>query len=146
MKTSIYIKSSFDYITFIPKHRPKTPLRGYSSEVIVEISGPLSEKDIIIDFSELKRIVRETIKKLDKKIIVYKKYVKILDNNAIIEDPKNKYFLKIPLENVIILDFEGTSEMLSYYLVRDILKKLPSGFKVKIRISEGFNKGSICEL
>ena len=114
-------------------------LHGHLYTVKVEISGSLDEKKgVLLDFRELKELVKEQIAPLDHRILLAEnsptsKISKEEDGYSISVCEKSYFF---PLEDVVLLPIPATTcECLARYLRDEIRKKLPN-FDVQVTLEE----------
>ncbi len=127
-------------------------LHGHTYAVHAKILGKLDEKGIIIDFSELKKILREITDELDHHILIpdkssMAKIKKDEENVEIIALSKRFVF---PISDCVFLPIESTSaENLSIYILNQVLKRLnlpKSVSSVEIGVDEGYGQGAkICK-
>jgi 6-pyruvoyltetrahydropterin/6-carboxytetrahydropterin synthase len=102
-------------------------IHGHSYELLVTVAGhpvsdPRSPKlGMVMDFGDLKKIVRETIvDKFDHALVVNKDM-----------DPAYIEQLKKENERLILLDYQPTSELMITDFARRIKKRLPPEIKLK---------------
>ena len=104
-------------------------IHGHSYRLAVTVAGePVAEenspkKGMVIDFTDLKRIVGEII--IDKF-----DHALVMSRGAALADEIQKAY-----GNVVVVDFQPTSEMLAIHFARIISCKLPEGislFSVKL--------------
>lgn len=102
-------------------------IHGHSYELMVTISGhPVSDTNspklgMVMDFGDLKKIVRETIVDIFDHALVL--------NSSMPDDLIEK--LSENFERIILLDFQPTSELLIAHFANIIMEKLPSDVKLK---------------
>ncbi len=127
-------------------------LHGHTYAVHAKIFGKTDEKGIIIDFSELKKILREITDELDHHIL-------IPDKSSIAEIKKDKDSVEVnalgkrfvfPISDCVFLPIESTSaENLSFYISNQVIKRLnlPKTItSVEIGVDEGYGQGAkICK-
>ncbi len=141
-ETGIFIEEDFDYAHFIPQHATCFPLHGHTAKLEIILKGEKRELDMIIDFGELKKMVRDAIKALDHKLIVSKKYVKEI-NEELVTIQYGKFFVVAPIEHVYLMENEVTTENLSEEVCRILTKTLPSNIhEIEVRVYEGNRKGA----
>lgn len=99
-------------------------IHGHSYRMAVTVIGePVAEenspkKGMVIDFTDLKRIVNETITdRFDHALVMSR-------DSSLAEQIEKVY------GNVIIVDFQPTSEMLVSYFAKIISERLPEGVKL----------------
>ncbi len=109
-------------------------LHGHTFKVNVEVEGEVNpETGFVIDFSILKKIVKEVIEEYDHKVIVPKKDV-------------NETFLKGKFKGEVkILDYpEASTEYIALDIARKIHVKL--NMPVKVKLFEGLGNYVIVEI
>jgi len=109
-------------------------LHGHTFKVNVEVEGVVNpETGFVVDFSVLKKIVKEVIKEYDHKVIVPKK-----DVNEIFLQGKFKGEVKV-------LDYpEASTEYIALDIARKIHVKL--NMPVKVKLFEGLGNYVIVEI
>jgi len=141
-RTGIFIEEDFDYAHFIPSHPKCFPLHGHTAKIKIKLIGEKKEFDMIVDFGELRSIVKNALSRLDHKLIVSKKYVKRIEN-GIVSIEYSKFNLKIPHEHVYIMENEVTTENLSEEICKLLLSVLPNNVKsIEVNVYEGNRKGA----
>lgn len=139
----IFIEADFDYSHFIPEHRKCYPLHGHTSKVVVYLYGKLAELDMILDFAEAKRLVKDAISIIDHKLVTGKKYV-TQESDDIVIVSYGKFRFELPKDNVFIIDGEATSENIAKALANYIISKVPENIhEVQVQVYEGVNKGAV---
>jgi len=109
-------------------------IHGHTFRVNVEVEGEVDpETGFVIDFSVLKKIVKEVIEEYDHKVIVPKKDV-------------NETFLKGKFRGEIkVLDYpEASTEYIALDIARKIHEKL--NMPVKVKLFEGLRNYVIVEI
>ena len=139
----IFIEADFDYSHFIPEHRKCYPLHGHTSKVIVYLYGKLVGLDMILDFAEAKKLVKDAISIIDHKLITGKKYV-IQESNDMVIVSYGKFRFELPKDNVFIIDGEATSENIAKAIANYIMTKAPENVhEIQVQVYEGVNKGAV---
>jgi 6-pyruvoyltetrahydropterin/6-carboxytetrahydropterin synthase len=138
----------FSSAHIIPEYEKCGRLHGHSYAVHIKIVGEPDNKGIIVDFTLLKRTLKEIADKLDHKILIPEK-----NNIAKIEKQResvkivslNKEYV-FPIEDCIFLPISSTSaENLAEYVLDLFLKKIKLPKKVKsieIGVDEGYGQGA----
>jgi 6-pyruvoyltetrahydropterin/6-carboxytetrahydropterin synthase len=123
-------------------------LHGHTYAIHAKITGKPDEKGIIIDFSQLKEILREIANELDHHVLIpeesriseIKKEEKFVEIQAL----KKRYLF--PYEDCVFLPIRSTSaENLSKYILKQLIDriKLPKGIKnVEVGVDEGYGQGA----
>ena len=145
---SIFIEDpsfAFDYAHILPLVEKCSLLHGHTSSVMVELVGQM-EHNMLLDFGEAKKIVKDVISVIDHKFFINKKYVIKEDQshyNISFDGPKGKFNLQMPKNTTYLLGGEATVENLSTEIVRMLSQKLPKNVEaIGVYIYEGFNKGA----
>lgn len=138
----------FSSAHIIPEYEKCGRLHGHSYAIHIKIVGKLDNKGIIVDFTQVKKNLKEIADKLDHMILIPEK-----NNAAKIEKKKesvkiisiNKEYV-FPREDCIFLPIVSTSaENLASYILDLFLKKMkfPKTIKlVEIGVDEGFGQGA----
>ncbi len=112
---------------------------------MVEIIGSM-KNNLVIDFSDAKRLVKEVISELDHKFFINKKYVVEESEEhyrVAFDGPKGRFDISIPKHTSYMLDGEATVENLSTEIIRLLMKKMPSNIDaLGVYIYEGVSKGA----
>ncbi len=136
---------AFDYAHILPLVEKCSILHGHTSLVMVELVGQM-ENNLLIDFGEAKKIVKEAISIFDHKFFINKKYLKEEDTSHYqiqFEGPKGMFDLQVPKNTTYLLEGEATVENLSTELIKILAPRLPKNVEaVGVYIYEGYNKGS----
>ena len=145
---SIFIEDpslSFDYAHILPLVKKCSILHGHTSTVMVEIIGKM-ENDLVIDFSEAKRLIKEAINELDHKFFINSKYLLKEDDLYYFvrfNGPQGYFDLQMPKSTVYLLPDEATVENLSKEIIRLLAPKMPNNIEaLGVYIYEGVNKGA----
>lgn len=148
-KASLFIEDDslhFDYGHALPGSTTCSVLHGHSSRVSAEIFGHVGPNGMIIDFGEAKAAIKETLRLVDHKFIIGRKYVADHSAKSVhvkFEGPNGAFDLKMPPSQVVILDAEATSENIARFVAGKLLEALPHGADaVKLFFFEGVNKGA----
>ncbi len=131
-------KLLFSASHIILKHKKCSQIHGHTYGIRVKIYGRL-KNDMIVDFLDLKKILKDIIKKYDHRVILPKKNI-IVKNDMVIFD---KY--SFPNEDVIILKYNNiTAENLALELHKELTEKLKSYSnisKIELCVDEGYGQG-----
>ena len=104
------------------------------------------KNNLLIDFGEAKRIIKNAITILDHKFFINRKYLKNEDSShyqIAFEGPKGMFDLQVPKDTTYLLEGEATVENLSTEIIKILAPKLPSNIEaVGVYIYEGYNKGA----
>jgi 6-pyruvoyltetrahydropterin/6-carboxytetrahydropterin synthase len=153
MESYIYIDGWKEKIRFssahvIPEYEKCGRLHGHTYAVHIKLFGKPDNKGIILDFSIIKELLNNIVKKIDHKIIIPKNskfaHIKINDNYLNMETLGKNYVF--PIEDCIILSIDSTSaEKLSMYILDKFIEKIKlysNLSKIELGIDEGFGQGS----
>src|SRR6187549_2518353 len=145
---SIFLEDSslaFDYAHILPLVEKCSILHGHTSTVMVEIIGKMVN-NLVIDFSEAKRIIKDTLSILDHKFFINKEYVYKEDSihyyisYAVFCLKKKK---KLPKDTTFLMPGEATVENLSSIIIQLLSSKMPPNLEaLGVYIYEGVNKGA----
>jgi len=145
---SIFIEDpsfAFDYAHILPLVEKCSILHGHTSSVMVELVGEM-KNNLLIDFSDAKKIIKEIISVLDHKFFINKKYLVKEDNihyRIAFDGPKGMFDLQVPKNTTYLLDGEATVESLSTEIIKLLIPKMPANIEaVGVYIYEGYNKGA----
>lgn len=145
---SIFIEDpslAFDYAHILPLVEKCSIIHGHTSTIMVEIIGEM-KNNLVIDFSEAKKIIKEALYQIDHKFFINKKYLKKEDNDHFFiefDGPKGNFDLKVPKYTTYLLDGEATVENLSTEIISMLADKMPDNVQaLGVYIYEGVNKGA----
>ncbi|MDX1596440.1 MAG: 6-carboxytetrahydropterin synthase [Nitrosopumilaceae archaeon] len=136
---------SFDYAHILPLVEKCSILHGHTSSVMVDLVGQM-KNNLLVDFGEAKKIIKEVIGIFDHKFFINKKYLKSEDESHYrigFNGPKGMFDLQVPKHTTYLLEGEATVENLSTEIIKLLSPKLPENIEaVGVYIYEGYNKGS----
>lgn len=136
---------TFDYAHILPLVEKCSILHGHTSSVMVELVGQM-ENNLLIDFGEAKKIIKEVITIFDHKFFINEKYMKnSTDTHYTIsfDGPKGMFSLQVPKDTTYLLKGEATVENLSSEIIKLLEPRLAANIEaVGVYIYEGYNKGS----
>ena len=145
---SIFIEDpsfAFDYAHILPLVEKCSILHGHTSTVMVELVGEM-KNNLLIDFSEAKKIIKAVISILDHKFFINKKYLTKEDDlhyRIAFDGPKGMFDLQVPKNTTYLLKGEATVENLSTEIIKLLVPKMPQNIEaVGVYIYEGYNKGA----
>src|SRR3989454_6217329 len=128
---SIFIEDpslAFDYAHILPLVEKCSILHGHTSTVMVEIIGQMTN-NLVIDFSEAKKIIKDTLNVIDHKFFINKKYLQKQDDlyyYISFEGPRGYFNLQLPRLTTFLLSGEATVETLSTEIIRLLAPKMPA--------------------
>ncbi len=111
----------------LPEHFGKCKnIHGHSYKMIVEIEGDVLESGMVMDYYDLKKIVKPIVEELDHAFMVYK------DDTQII------IFLEEMNSKRMIVDFQSTVENICTYFLMKIKSAIvhKNVSKLRVRIYE----------
>jgi 6-pyruvoyltetrahydropterin/6-carboxytetrahydropterin synthase len=136
---------SFDYAHILPLVEKCSILHGHTSTVMVELVGQMTN-NLLLDFADAKRIIKDSIAVLDHKFFINRKYLKQEDKShykIAFEGPKGMFDLQVPKDTTYLLEGEATVENLSTELIKILVPKMPKNIEaVGVYVYEGYNKGA----
>lgn len=145
---SIFIEDpslAFDYAHILPLVEKCSIIHGHTSTIMVEIIGEM-KNNLVIDFSEAKKIIKEALYQIDHKFFINKKYLKKEEGDHFFiefDGPKGYFDLKVPKYTTYLLDGEATVENLSTEIIRMLSDRMPKNVQaIGVYIYEGVNKGA----
>lgn len=145
---SIFIEDpslAFDYAHILPLVEKCSIIHGHTSTIMVEIIGEM-KNNLVIDFSEAKKIIKESLTQIDHKFFINKKYLKNEDKDHFFiefDGPRGYFDLKVPKYTTYLLDGEATVENLSTEIIKMLSPKMPNNVQaLGVYIYEGVNKGA----
>jgi 6-pyruvoyl tetrahydropterin synthase/QueD family protein len=138
---------NFDYTHFLPWHTGKcADFHGHSSTISVAVKGIVDSKGMVVDFSEVKRVVKSTIDLIDHKIFVPRYCLKRVTKKRIwisFVSKKRLHKMEIPRSEVVVLDKDSTIENISAMIAAQVLDSLPPNVtEVTARVNEGIGKAA----
>jgi 6-pyruvoyltetrahydropterin/6-carboxytetrahydropterin synthase len=136
---------AFDYAHILPLVEKCSIIHGHTSTIMVEIIGEM-KNNLVIDFSEAKKIIKEALYQIDHKFFINKKYLKKEEGDHYFiefDGPKGYFDLKVPKYTTYLLDGEATVENLSTEIIAMLSNKMPPNVQaLGVYIYEGVNKGA----
>jgi 6-pyruvoyltetrahydropterin/6-carboxytetrahydropterin synthase len=145
---SIFIEDpslAFDYAHILPLVEKCSILHGHTSTVMVEIIGQMTS-NLVIDFSEAKKIIKDTLNVIDHKFFINERYLQKEDDlyyYIAFEGPRGYFNLQLPRLTTFLLSGEATVETLSTEIIRLLAPKMPPNVEaLGVYIYEGVNKGA----
>ena len=133
--------TNIDYAHFLAFHEGKCKrVHGHGScTVSAEVGGYL-DKDWVVDFGVIKKIVKGIVEEIDHKFVVPRKYAKVVNDKVVItyKTDQGDHYMELPKSEVFIFDKEPTLENIIYYIALESLYRLPQNVLwVKIIAQEG---------
>ncbi len=133
------IKGSFSSAHFVLGSSSCEPLHGHDYTVKIAVRGVLNANQIVIDFLELKPLLRNITKKLDGKFLLPTKNPDLIvsenTDQVILTIPKVAKKYVFPIQDVVFLPIQNsTVEEIAAYICSE-LKQLVEGINTGLRIS-----------
>lgn len=145
---SIFIEDpslAFDYAHILPLVEKCSVLHGHTSTVMVEIIGSM-KNNLVVDFGEAKRIIKDTINVIDHKFFINRKYLQKEDDMhyyVSFQGPRGYFNLQLPKMTTWLMPGEATVENLSTEIIRLLAPRMPPNVEaIGVYIYEGVNKGA----
>ncbi len=145
---SIFIEDpslAFDYAHILPLVEKCSVLHGHTSTVMVEIIGSM-KNNMVVDFGEAKRIIKDTLNAIDHKFFINAKYLQKEDDthyHVAFEGPRGYFSLQLPKMTTYMMPGEATVENLSTEIIRLLAPRMPANVEaLGVYIYEGVNKGA----
>lgn len=131
----------FSSAHFLVTHEKCGCLHGHNYSVSVLIAGPIKEQAMVIDFLQIKKLIRDECTILDHKILVPNRspFLEIMTTEKSVELKSHIKRYVFPIEDCVLLDIEAvTSELLASYFWRHLTPKLEDArFSVLIEETPG---------
>jgi 6-pyruvoyltetrahydropterin/6-carboxytetrahydropterin synthase len=145
---SIFIEDpslAFDYAHILPLVEKCSVLHGHTSTIMVEIIGSM-KNNLVVDFGDAKRLIKETINTIDHKFFINKKYLEREDDMHYyisFQGPRGYFNLQLPKMTTWLMPGEATVENLSTEIIRLLAPRMPPNVEaIGVYIYEGVNKGA----
>lgn len=145
---SIFIEDpslAFDYAHILPLVEKCSVLHGHTSTVMVEIIGSM-KNNLVIDFGDAKRIIKDALNAIDHKFFINRKYLKKEDDTHYyveFEGPRGYFNLQLPKVTTYMMSGEATVENLSTEIIKLLAPRMPPNVEaLGVYIYEGVNKGA----
>lgn len=135
-----YLKFSAAHFLIFPDGSAER-LHGHNYRVYVEIDGRLSPEGLVLDFKEVKPVIRELVDSLDEHWLIPGRHPVLTWNqrdDGVVEVRYLERYYAAPKEDVIVLPINNTSaENFAGWLGRELLGALRKRFpEVWIRVLE----------
>lgn len=133
--------TNVDYAHFLGFYKGKcSQLHAHSSYYVsVSIEGERVD-NFVVDFKDLKKIVKEVVDLIDHKLVVCKDYV--VEKEFWYEirwtNQNGEHYMELPKNEVFVLDREPSIENILEVLANKVLEKLPENVSsVTLEMQEG---------
>lgn len=132
-----YLKFSAAHFLIFPDGSAER-LHGHNYRVYVEIDGSLSEHGLVVDFIQVKPVIRELCDGLDEHWLIPGEHEELTyaeRGDGVIEVRYRERYYAAPVADVLVLPINNTSaENLSAWFGRQLLERLNERFpSVEIR-------------
>jgi len=146
------VNIKFSASHFIPYHGKCSRLHGHDYGIRVRIEGEMNEDHIIMDFIELKSILRGIVENMDHHVLIPRSSgimsVEEIEARVMVSFDDKEYIF--PVEDDYYVDVEvATAEELSKYILNELLKKIkfPENVKrIELCVDEGIGQGACTEV
>ncbi|MEM2855657.1 MAG: 6-carboxytetrahydropterin synthase [Candidatus Nitrosocaldaceae archaeon] len=145
---SIFIEDpslSFDYAHILPLVEKCSVLHGHTASLMVEIIGNMRD-NMVIDFGEAKRLVKDVIRNFDHKFFINRRYIIKEDDSyyrVAFDGPNGRFDITLPKHTSYILNGEATVENLANEIICLLMPKMPNNVEaLGVYIYEGVSKGA----
>ncbi len=127
-----YLKFSAAHFLIFPDGSAER-LHGHNYRVYTEIEAVLSEHGLVLDFIQVKPVIRELVDELDEHWLLPAQHpeleVVLVEDVGRVEVTYRERFYAAPLEDVVILPVNNTSaENFAGYLGRELRRRLRERF------------------
>ena len=139
----------FSAAHILPKHKRCGVLHGHTYAIHARIFGDKDKQDFVMDFSIVKKYLKNISESLDHKILIPEKnnYFKNQGKEIKIEVDDKKYIL--PKEDCALIPIKNiTAENLAEYILKILIDDISFPKNVKkldIGVDEGFGQGAWIE-
>jgi len=126
-----YLKFSAAHFLIFPDGTAER-LHGHNYKVYVEVHGPLDPHGLVMNFKEIKPLVRQIVEELDEHLLIPGTHPELratrgADGMTAITYRTRRY--SVPSEEVLVLPISNTSaENLAAHVGRELLRRLHEGF------------------
>ncbi|MFO7678040.1 MAG: 6-pyruvoyl tetrahydropterin synthase family protein [Thermoplasmatota archaeon] len=136
----------FSSAHLIPGHVKCHVLHGHTYAIHLRIYGEKNTHGFLIDFSEIKSVLKSIAYQLDHKVLVPKANKAFtVENNEIHASCNNKKYI-FPFQDCVILPIDNvTAENLAEYILSEVLKKIHLPLTIsslEIGVDEGVGQGA----
>ncbi|MDE0891181.1 MAG: 6-carboxytetrahydropterin synthase [Planctomycetota bacterium] len=126
-----YFKFSAAHFLIFPDGSAER-LHGHNYRVFIEVDASLSEHGLVIDFKEIKPVIRELLDSLDERFLIPGEHPVLtysLREDDVCEIRYLDRYYAAPIEDVLVLPMNNTSsENLASWIGREVLRLLTERF------------------
>ena len=135
----------FSSAHFIPYHGKCERLHGHDYSIKVKLYGSLDESGMVMDFTHIKRALKEITSSLDHRLLLPESFVVSEDDESVHVEVHSKKYM-FPKSDVLLLDVETpTVESLAKFTLSTFISMgtIPdSVYKVELCVEEGRGQGA----
>ncbi len=131
-------KTRFSASHFLADHDKCSRIHGHNYDVSVEVSGNLNEKYFVVDFFELKMLVKKITDQLDHRLLLPEnsKEIHFKEEGSQIKVDIGEKHYEFPRSDVVLLPIEATTAELISKFIHDKIKKEYIGYNVVVEVAE----------
>ena len=123
----------------LTRHDKCARLHGHNYLVEIEVEGELNEKNMVVDFGEIKSKIAPILKDLDHRILIPLEsphfVIETNEKETKVKTSEGKFY-RFPSEDVVLLPLKSTTvEILSKY-VHNLIKEIYPNLKITVIMSE----------
>lgn len=126
-----YFKFSAAHFLIFPDGSAER-LHGHNYRVFIEVDASLSDHGLVIDFKEIKPVIRELLDSLDERFLIPGEHPVLtysLREDDVCEIRYLDRYYAAPIEDVLVLPMNNTSsENLASWIGREVLRLLTERF------------------
>jgi 6-pyruvoyltetrahydropterin/6-carboxytetrahydropterin synthase len=103
-------------------------IHGHSYKMVVEIDGEVNPSGMVMDYYDLKKVVKPVLEKLDHAFMVYE------EDNIVID------FLNTMKSKKVVVNFQSTVENICGYILHQLKDLFPPNIKtLTVRVYETYD-------
>ena len=126
-----YFKFSAAHFLIFPDGSAER-LHGHNYRVFIEVDATLSEHGLVIDFKEIKPVVRELLDSLDERFLIPGEHPVLTHSvrgDGVVEIRYGDRYYAAPVEDVLVMPMNNTSsENLATWIGREVRRLLEERF------------------
>lgn len=106
------------------------PIHGHNYDVVVELEGTLTEDSWVVDFVEVKRLVKQLCDRLDHRFLLQTKSraLRLRETDSSWEVAFGDRLYALPKSDVVALPLDNsTAERLAEWLCQELVRELQAG-------------------
>jgi 6-pyruvoyltetrahydropterin/6-carboxytetrahydropterin synthase len=121
-------------------------LHGHNYRVFLRAHGSVSEEGTVVDFADLKRVLRELCAELDERMLVPTRcpWIRVDETAETVFLTEGTRRFLIPRDDVVLLPVINTTcECLAAHLLGELRGRLgPTGYRLELRVEETPGQGA----